>query len=62
VKQGQRVRVNKSITPGYGKPPAPGMSGRVEQQLEDGTVVVKLDDGRRVLLASWEVDEVKGEA
>lgn len=56
---GQRVRVTKAVTPGIGTPPEPGTLGRVERQNEDGTLIVKLDDGRRVMLASWEVEKVE---
>jgi hypothetical protein len=55
-KKGERVQVTVQIRLGMGETPKPGAAGRVERQLEDGTVLVMLDDGQRVLLASWEVE------
>jgi hypothetical protein len=59
MKKGDRVRVNEKMAPGVGNPPKVGDLGTVDMQLENGTVVVNLDDGRRALLASWEVDLVE---
>jgi hypothetical protein len=56
MKKGDRVRVTEQITPGVGEPPKAGTLGMIEAQLENGTVIVKLDDGRRAQLASWEVE------
>jgi hypothetical protein len=53
---GDRVRVNSRITEGRGVLPKVGDRGTIERHLENGTVVVKLDDGRRAILASWELD------
>lgn len=58
-KAGKRVRVNDRIASGYGDTPKAGTMGRLERQLENGTVLVVLDDGRRVHLASWEIDAVE---
>lgn len=58
MKPGARVRVNNRIVPGFGEPPPEGALGRVDRVLETGAVLVVLDDGRRALLASWEIDEV----
>ena len=48
------MRVTDQIVPDIGSTPRVGDQGIVEIQREDGTVVVKLDDGRRAILASWE--------
>jgi len=56
--KGQRVRVNDRISRGVGSMPKPGALGTVQEQNENGTVRILLDDGRYVLLASWEVDHV----
>ena len=56
---GSRVRVNGAVSPGMGKVPNRGDRGTVESQREDGTVLVKLDDGRRALLAAWELELVE---
>ncbi len=58
MKKGDRVQVTDRITPGVGSVPKPGDKGDVEAQLENGTVIVKLDDGRRAQLASWEVEPI----
>ena len=58
MKKGTRVRVNERITPGWGNPPKPGTLGTVDLVREDGTVIVLLDDGRRVLLGSAEIDSI----
>jgi hypothetical protein len=60
LNKGDRVRVVIS-SPGIGHIPKVGDRGTVEIQREDETVVVKLDDGRRALLASWEVELLDGE-
>lgn len=57
-KKGDRVRVTEQIRPGVGVPPKAGQTGTVEVQNDDGTVIVKLDDGRRAMLASWEVEPI----
>ncbi len=56
MNKGDRVRVTDKIVPGVGNLPKAGDLGTVEAQLENGTVIVKLDDGRRAQLASWEVE------
>ena len=55
-----RIRVVIS-SPGIGRIPNVGNRGTVETQREDGTVIVKMDDGRRAHLASWEVELVEDE-
>jgi hypothetical protein len=55
-KKGDRVRVTDKIRPGLGRPPPVGAPGTIETVLENGTVIVKLDDGYRAQLASWEVE------
>jgi len=56
MKKGDRVRVSSRITPGVGEPPKPGTLGTIERILENGTLIIELDDGRRAQLASWEVE------
>lgn len=56
MKKGDRVRVTRHITAGVGEPPKPGALGTIDTILENGTVIVNLDDGRRAQLASWEVE------
>jgi len=54
--KGDRVRITDRITPGIGEAPRPGMKGTIERQLENGTVLVVLENGKRGLFASWEVE------
>jgi hypothetical protein len=58
MEKGDRVRVTEQVMPGVGEPPEPGTLGTIETQLENGTVIVKLDDGRHAQLASWEVEPI----
>ena len=48
--------MSSRITAGIGDPPKPGTLGMIDMVLENGTLIVKLDDGRRAQLASWEVE------
>jgi hypothetical protein len=58
MKKGDRVRVSARVLAGVGEVPKPGTLGTVNTLVEDGTIIVKLDDGRHALLAVWEVDLV----
>jgi hypothetical protein len=54
-KKGDRVQISEEIRPGIGEVPKAGTPGTVERQLEDGTVLVLLGDGRRALLGPLEI-------
>jgi hypothetical protein len=56
LRKGDRVRVTEKVLPGWGTPPKPGTLGTVESEREDGTLLVLLQDGRRALLAPFEVE------
>jgi hypothetical protein len=57
MKKGDRVRVTERVAAGWGAPPKPGTLGTVESVREDGTLLVVLEDGRRALLAPFELED-----
>jgi hypothetical protein len=59
LQKGNRVCVTAAITQGVGVLPKPGDRGTVDSTWEDGTIVVRLDDGRRARLAQWECELVE---
>jgi hypothetical protein len=58
MKKGDRIKISSRITEGNGEMPKPGSLGTFVEHVagDSSLVLVVLDDGRRALLASWEIE------